>query len=135
VKGGGKYSGGGLGPRAGVSYSGRSKAYAGSKTGRGKVSRGAIAKGDVDRGSKSRSHDRQALNHKKSWDHDDKKNWDHDHKKNWYGRRHYRYGYYAGDLFFYGGNYGGSCAWLRRQAVATGSPYWWSRYNACISVY
>jgi hypothetical protein len=24
---------------------------------------------------------------------------------------------------------------MRRQAVLTGSPYWWSRYNACLSYY
>jgi hypothetical protein len=34
---------------------------------------------------------------------------------------------YAGD--YYGYN---DCEWLRRQAVITGSPYWWSRYNACV---
>jgi hypothetical protein len=31
--------------------------------------------------------------------------------------------------------YGDDCWWLRRQALATGSQYWWSRYNACISYY
>ena len=24
------------------------------------------------------------------------------------------------------------CEWLRRQAIITGSPYWWRRYNLCI---
>jgi hypothetical protein len=28
--------------------------------------------------------------------------------------------------------YGYSCYWLRRNALATGSPYWWSRYDACV---
>jgi hypothetical protein len=28
--------------------------------------------------------------------------------------------------------YGNDCYWLRRQAIATGSPYWWSRYNQCV---
>jgi hypothetical protein len=23
------------------------------------------------------------------------------------------------------------CEWLRRRALVTGSPYWWSRYRAC----
>jgi hypothetical protein len=32
------------------------------------------------------------------------------------------YGYY---------DYGYSCYWLRRNAIATGSPYWWNRYYAC----
>jgi hypothetical protein len=31
--------------------------------------------------------------------------------------------------------YGGDCYWLRQQAYATGSAYWWSRYNSCIGYY
>lgn len=27
--------------------------------------------------------------------------------------------------------YGNGCGWLYRQAVATGSGYWWRRYEAC----
>jgi hypothetical protein len=27
------------------------------------------------------------------------------------------------------------CWWLRRQALITGSPYWWSRYNYCVGYY
>jgi hypothetical protein len=27
------------------------------------------------------------------------------------------------------------CWWLRRQALITGSPYWWSRYNLCVGYY
>ena len=38
----------------------------------------------------------------------------------------YDYGYYD-----YG--YGGGCGWAYRNARATGSPYWWNRYYACIS--
>ena len=30
------------------------------------------------------------------------------------------------------GYYGGGCSWLYRNAVATGSPYWWNRYQYCI---
>ena len=30
------------------------------------------------------------------------------------------------------GYYGGSCAYDYNRAVATGSPYWWSRYQDCI---
>ena len=26
---------------------------------------------------------------------------------------------------------GHSCRWLYRNAVSTGSPYWWDRYEAC----
>jgi hypothetical protein len=43
-----------------------------------------------------------------------------------YGLDYYGPDYYA---------YGGECYWLRQQAYATGSPYWWSRYNACIGYY
>jgi hypothetical protein len=35
---------------------------------------------------------------------------------------------------FIEGGYGyvpGSCEWLRRRALASGSPYWWRRYRAC----
>ena len=31
--------------------------------------------------------------------------------------------------------YGDDCWWLRGQAYATGSPYSWSRYNACVGYY
>ena len=30
------------------------------------------------------------------------------------------------------GYYGGDCGWLARQARATGSAYWWQRYNECV---
>ena len=44
---------------------------------------------------------------------------------------------FVGVPFAYGAYYydGGGCYWLRRRAVATGSPYWWSRYDACLSGY
>jgi hypothetical protein len=28
--------------------------------------------------------------------------------------------------------YGAGCEWLRRQALATGSAYWWQRYRGCV---
>src|SRR6188508_3215548 len=40
-----------------------------------------------------------------------------------YGRP---YGYYRGP-----GYYGGGCGWLYRNALATGSGYWWSRFYEC----
>ena len=48
-----------------------------------------------------------------------------------YYDRHRRYGHY-GRYRSYGwydtyGYYGGGCGWLYRNAVATGSSYWWSR--------
>ena len=27
------------------------------------------------------------------------------------------------------------CWWVRERALATGSPYWWSRYNYCVGYY
>jgi hypothetical protein len=35
---------------------------------------------------------------------------------------------------YYSYGYGG-CAWLRRQALYTGSAYWWNRYYACTGAY
>jgi hypothetical protein len=42
----------------------------------------------------------------------------------WYGWPYVSYGYY-----------GGGCGWLYRNAVATGSSYWWNRYYACTGYY
>jgi hypothetical protein len=47
-----------------------------------------------------------------------------------------RYGYYGvyPRLRYYSGGYGyygGGCGWLYRNAVSTGSAYWWNRYYAC----
>jgi hypothetical protein len=59
----------------------------------------------------------------------------HDHFDHDHGR-HARF--FPGDAFFYGsdygnyGYYGGDCGWLARQARATGSAYWWRRYNECV---
>jgi hypothetical protein len=59
-----------------------------------------------------------------------------------YGHRHHRRFHsrvFIGVPFAYGAYPyyydGGGCYWLRRRAVATGSPYWWSRYDACLSGY
>jgi len=35
--------------------------------------------------------------------------------------------YYYGD-----GGYSEGCGWLRRRALATGSRYWWARYEDCV---
>jgi hypothetical protein len=51
-------------------------------------------------------------------------------------RDHFRHrnNFVTNDVFFYGGGYGGygDCGWLRRQAIITGSPYWWNRYQECL---
>jgi hypothetical protein len=66
---------------------------------------------------------------------------DFDHRRfvNFNHRRFVRFGgfgfydgYYDGDYY---GNYGGGCGWLYRNAVATGSPYWWNRYQYCVGYY
>ena len=37
---------------------------------------------------------------------------------------------------YYGYGYGyGGCGWLYHEALVTGSPYWWDRYNACVGYY
>ena len=54
------------------------------------------------------------------------------------GARYYArpYVYVGPPVAYYGYSYrtndGGHCAWLRRRAHETGSPYWWKRYrNDC----
>ena len=52
-------------------------------------------------------------------------------------RRHhhvFRRGF-VGVPLAYGAYYGGGCYWLRQRAIYTGNPYWWSRYQACLSGY
>ncbi len=59
------------------------------------------------------------------------------HHHGFHGRRFFGYG---GDWFYpdYAYDYGygyGDCWWLRHEAIITGSPYWWSRYEACLANY
>jgi hypothetical protein len=49
-----------------------------------------------------------------------------------HGHRFYPYGYGFLPYYYYDYGYYDDCAWLRRRAIATGSPYWWRRYEACI---
>ena len=60
------------------------------------------------------------------------KDFDHNHNFDHHHGRHF--GRFGPDIFVYGGgDYGyGDCGWLRRQAVITGSPYWWRRYQDCL---
>jgi hypothetical protein len=64
-------------------------------------------------------------------------NRDHGHDHDQFNGRHrvFRNGVwvwvYGSDYYAYGDN----CYWLRQQAMATGSPYWWSRYNSCVGYY
>jgi hypothetical protein len=55
------------------------------------------------------------------------------------GHRHRHRRIFIGAPFayypYYYNDYGEGCYWLRRRAVATGSPYWWDRYEACLGGY
>jgi hypothetical protein len=56
------------------------------------------------------------------------RDFDHHH-----GHRVFRNGVW---VWVYGPDYyAGDCGWLLRRARVTGSPYWWSRYNACVGYY
>jgi hypothetical protein len=60
------------------------------------------------------------------------RNFDHHHG---HGHRVFRNGTW---VWVYGPDYyayGDDCYWLLRRARITGSPYWWSRYNACVGYY
>ena len=50
-----------------------------------------------------------------------------DHRRRGYYGKYRRYGRYSRPYISYG--YGGGCGWLYRRAIATGSRYWWNRYN------
>jgi len=43
--------------------------------------------------------------------------------------------FFAGGGWPYYYDYGYDCWWLRRQAVITGSPNWWRRYELCDNYY
>jgi len=58
---------------------------------------------------------------------------DHNNFRHFHNRR-----FFVGNAFFFGGYpyYGyGNCYWLKRRAIITGSPYWWSRYEDCVGYY
>ncbi len=59
------------------------------------------------------------------------RNFDHHHG---HGHRVFRNGAW---VWVYGPDYyaGDDCYWLLRRARVTGSPYWWSQYNACVGYY
>ena len=59
------------------------------------------------------------------------RDFDHNHG---HGHRVFRNGTW---VWVYGSDYyaGDDCYWLLRRARVTGSPYWWSQYNACVGYY
>ena len=112
--GGGKHYGGGGGKH--YAYKGGGKQYGGG---------GGKQYAYKDHGNKDHGNKRYAM---KDHDHHDRGNIHNRHRVFRNGVWVWAYGpsYYA---------YGDDCLWLRRQALITGSPYWWNRYNACISYY
>jgi hypothetical protein len=85
----------------------------------GRIARG----GDFDGGRRGR----MANNWNGNWNGD----WHGDHHHHGHLNRFYAYPFFYGGYYAYNG-YGGDCGWLYRRALATGSPYWWNRYYACI---
>jgi hypothetical protein len=109
VKGGGGGGGGGHGG----AHMGGNNAH---------VARGGNFNGNVGR------HEHFANNWNGNWN----GNWHgHGHHHRYYYNRFYAYPYFYGGYYPYNGYYG-SCGWLYRRAVATGSRYWWNRYYACV---
>lgn len=54
----------------------------------------------------------------------------HRHGRHFHGGRAFLYG-----APFYGAYAYGSCNYYYERAMATGSPYWWDRYEACTGDY
>ena len=48
------------------------------------------------------------------------------------GLRFYGYPFVGYGAYYDRGGYGEGCGWLRRRAQATGSRYWWARYEECV---
>src|SRR6186713_2782546 len=70
--------------------------------------------------------DHGQFDHGRHFDHE------HDHFDHRFVRNRF---FFAGGGWPYYYDYGYDCGGLRRQAAITGSPYWWSRYNACVGYY
>jgi len=78
----------------------------------------ASREGNLDHGQFN--HGRHAMDH------------EHDHFHHRFVRNRF---FFAGGGWPYYYDYGYDCGWLLRRAHVTGSPYWWSRYNACVGYY
>ena len=110
-------------------------------TGSNITGRRTFSKRSFDNGPSVKGHDKFVGNNwkggKNLHDHDNKRlaMRDHDHDFNHFNRhRVFRNGTW---VWLYGPGYysGDDCWWLLRQARVTGSSYWWSRYDACVSYY
>ena len=138
IRGGGGGPRVGAGPRGGGNFANRSdgRNYSGPRSyaGRNIDRSGPRASRDYS-GDRGRYADRNRGDHRRYAERD------HDHNNHGDRHRHrvFRNGVwvwvYGPDYYYDDYAYGGDCYWLRQQAYATGSPYWWSRYNACIGYY
>jgi hypothetical protein len=79
------------------------------------INRGTTAQRDDSKSGRVRHANRD-------WDH----SWDNNHNEWRHHRRYYSYLYSQPWLYS-----DADCGWLYSRAVASGSAYWWSRYNAC----
>ena len=123
--GGGKHARGGGGKRYGgggdgnhYAHKGGGKRYGGGGDGKHYANKdhGKKDHGDTDRNKRHAMKDR-----------------DHRDHGNIHRHRVFRNGAW---VWVYGPGYtayGGDCYWLQRQAIITGSPYWWDRYYVCVS--
>ena len=130
MKGMSRGGGGGGGGMKGLSRGGGGSHALRSGGGSSHMKRGSMSRGNYalkDRGYKNRDAFKSGKKHYASKDRDHN-----NHGK--FSNRHrvFRNGAW---IWVYGTGYtayGNDCYWLRRQAISTGSPYWWSRYNQCI---
>ena len=153
--GGGRYSGGGGGgggaairggggggPRVGAGPRGGGN-FANRSGGRNYTGQRSYAGRNIDRSgpraSRDYSGDRGRYADRNRGDHRRYAERGRDNNHNNYRHRVWRNGawvwIYGPDYYYDNYAYGGDCYWLRQQAYATGSPYWWSRYNACVGYY
>jgi len=145
--GGGRFGGGGGGPKMSSAPhvgGGNFVSRSGARDYSGRVNSGpryanrdfnrSGPKGDMRRGNTqafSRDRDRDHGNRNRRFAERHDNNNDHDRFRHRVFRNGVWVWVYGPDYYAYGGD----CWWLRRQALATGSPYWWSRYNACVGYY
>ena len=126
--GGGNNSGGGNGlaagggPTGGHTSGGPSGHVATGQDNGGPQGHQGMANNRGDDRHSMRDHDR---------DHGQTASRDNDNRDN--GHRDHRHGHFVNGVWvWYGAPYASNdCSWLRHRAIATGSPYWWSRYHEC----